>query len=74
MTKLKLTLACGAYDRTRALIEGGVQPEPPQRCLPLPLTRPEGTPSGPDPLVGLRGLFSNPPDVLARLLDPPEPK
>lgn len=27
MTKLKLTLACGNYDRTRALIEGSVQPE-----------------------------------------------
>jgi 4,5-dihydroxyphthalate decarboxylase len=27
MAKLKLTLACGNYDRTRALIEGGVQPE-----------------------------------------------
>jgi len=27
MTKLKLTLACGAYDRTRALIEGSVRPE-----------------------------------------------
>jgi hypothetical protein len=27
MTKLKLTLACGNYDRTRALIEGSIQPE-----------------------------------------------
>ena len=27
MAKLKLTLACGNYDRTRALIEGSVQPE-----------------------------------------------
>jgi 4,5-dihydroxyphthalate decarboxylase len=27
MSKLKLTLACGDYDRTRALIEGSVQPE-----------------------------------------------
>ena len=27
MTKLKLTLACGSYDRTRALIDGTVQPE-----------------------------------------------
>lgn len=27
MSKLKLTLACGYYDRTRALIEGSVQPE-----------------------------------------------
>ena len=27
MAKLKLTLACGAYDRTRALIDGSVQPE-----------------------------------------------
>jgi 4,5-dihydroxyphthalate decarboxylase len=27
MAKLKLTLACGNYDRTRALIEGRVQPE-----------------------------------------------
>ena len=27
MAKLKLTLACGNYDRTRALIEGTVQPE-----------------------------------------------
>lgn len=27
MAKLKLTLACGSYDRTRALIDGSVQPE-----------------------------------------------
>lgn len=27
MAKLKLTLACGNYDRTRALIDGSVQPE-----------------------------------------------
>jgi 4,5-dihydroxyphthalate decarboxylase len=27
MAKLKLTLACGNYDRTRALIEGSIQPE-----------------------------------------------
>ena len=27
MTKLKLTLACGDYDRTRALIDGRIQPE-----------------------------------------------
>ena len=27
MAKLKLTLACGSYDRTRALIDGTVQPE-----------------------------------------------
>ncbi len=27
MTKLKLTLACGNYDRTRALMDGTVQPE-----------------------------------------------
>ena len=27
MAKLQLTLACGSYDRTRALIDGSVQPE-----------------------------------------------
>lgn len=27
MAKLKLTMACGSYDRTRALIDGTVQPE-----------------------------------------------
>ena len=36
MAKLKLTLACGNYDRTRALIEGSVQPEGIDlNCLPL---------------------------------------
>src|ERR671930_322799 len=27
MSKLKLTLACGRYDRTQALIDGRIQPE-----------------------------------------------
>ncbi len=27
MTRLRLTLACGEYDRTRALAEGSIRPE-----------------------------------------------
>ena len=38
MAKLRLTLACWSYDRTRALLDGGVQPEGLDlNCLTLPV-------------------------------------